>query len=181
MKYFYLLIAFACSLIVNGQDVKNTSYTSVPGEKVLRLEFVLPLSQTEAWRYFSEDEKLKQWIAPVVHMNLKAGGKLVTNYDKSKPLTDSSSISIDVINYLDNELLTLKVNLNGNFTKKTQDEDDNLQEVIQLFPIDGGHTKVVSSMIGWGQGADWDKIYSFFVKGNIYTYEELIKLFKKKG
>ena len=30
-------------------------------------------------------------------------------------------------------------------------------------------------MIGWGQGDDWDKAYAFFVKGNTWTYEELLK------
>ncbi len=25
-------------------------------------------------------------------------------------------------------------------------------------------------MIGWGKGADWEKTYEFFLRGNIYTY-----------
>jgi hypothetical protein len=35
-------------------------------------------------------------------------------------------------------------------------------------------------MIGWGKGVDWDKTYTFFEKGNIWTYKELTKLFKSK-
>ncbi|WAC14871.1 hypothetical protein [Dyadobacter pollutisoli] len=182
IKTAILLIALSLAAIMpgNAQDVTNTSYVSATGEKVLRVEFILPLSQTETWQYFSNDDKLKLWIAPVVHVDLRAGGTLVTNYDKGKSLTDKSAISSDIINYIDNELLTLKVNLNDNFTKKVQDEDQNLQEVIQLFPVDKTHTKIVSSMIGWGKGADWEKTYEFFVRGNIYTYEELTKLFKGK-
>ena len=30
-------------------------------------------------------------------------------------------------------------------------------------------------MIGWGNGSDWDKTYNFFVKGNEWTYQELLK------
>lgn len=178
--FLSFLIFTAIVFTANAQVVKNTSYISATGEKVLRVEFVLPIPQKQAWQYFSDDKKLALWAAPVAHIDLKAGGTLVTNYDKSKSLTDKSSISSDIINYLDNELLTLKVNLNDSFTKKAQEEDANLQEVIQLFPVDGTHTKIVSSMIGWGKGPDWDKTYDFFVKGNVYTYQELAKLFYKK-
>jgi len=36
----------------------------------------------------------------------------------------------------------------------------------QFIKIDNEHTKIVSSMIGWGSVTDWDKTYSFFAKGN---------------
>ena len=162
-----------------AQSVKNSSYINPNGEKILRLEFVVPLSKTETWQYFADDEKLKLWIAPVAHIDLKTGGTLATNYDKNKSLNDTSAIRINIINYLKYELLTLKVNLNGNFSKKTRAEDKNLQEVIQFIRVDNKHTRVISSMIGWGTGPDWDKTYKFFVKGNEWTYQEFMKLFKK--
>jgi hypothetical protein len=34
-------------------------------------------------------------------------------------------------------------------------------------------------MVGWGQGEEWDKAYGFFVKGNEWSYQELLKLFPK--
>ncbi len=172
-----LLILIAIAFTTQAQEVKNTSYTSASGEKVLRIELILPLSRAEAWQYFSNDKKIMLWMAPLAHIDLRSGGTLVTNYDKSKSLKDKSAISSGIINYIDKELLTLKVNLNDAFTKKAQQEDGNLQEIIQLIPVDSKHTKIVSSMIGWGKGPDWDKTYSFFVKGNIYTYKELTKLF----
>lgn len=32
-------------------------------------------------------------------------------------------------------------------------------------------------MVGWGQGSQWDKTYDFFLKGNEWTYKEILKLF----
>ncbi|MFD0751822.1 SRPBCC domain-containing protein [Mucilaginibacter calamicampi] len=181
-KTFITLLIIAAGSIcqLKAQDVTNTSYQTKSGEKVLRLEFVLPLSKAQAWQYFTNDAKLKLWIAPVAHIDLKTGGALLTNYDKTKSITDKSAIRNDIVNYIENELITLKVNLNGNFTKKARAEDKNLQEVIQFIAIDDSHTKIVSSMIGWGKGADWDKTYAFFDKGNIWTYKELTALFKSK-
>jgi len=183
MKYTFItliLIIAGNALQLKAQDVKNTSYVTASGEKVLRLEFILPLSKTQAWQYFTDDKKLQQWIAPVAHIDLKTGGALLTNYDKTKTISDKSAIKNDIVNYIENELITLKVNLNNNFTKKAQSEDKNLQEVIQFIAIDATHTKIVSSMIGWGKGADWGKTYAFFDKGNIWTYKELTTLFKSK-
>jgi hypothetical protein len=59
-----------------------------------------------------------------------------------------------------------------------QDEDQHLQEIIQFVSGGPGKTKIISSMIGWGQGKDWDKTYDFFLKGNEWTYKELLKVIK---
>ena len=92
MKYYLTLLALL--LLTKGssaQPVKNTSYISQSGEKVLRLESLLPLSVDRAWELFSTDEGLRKWMAPVVHIELKTGGYIVTNYDKTKSLDDSTA------------------------------------------------------------------------------------------
>lgn len=78
----------------------------------------MPLSRVKTWQYFTNDEKLKLWIAPLAHIDLKTGGSLVTNYDKKESLNDTSAIRVKIINYIEYELLTLKVDLNNNFTKR---------------------------------------------------------------
>ncbi len=177
-KLIAALIFTTITSLVHSQGVKNTSYTNQSGEKVLRLELTLPLNSTDSWKLFTTDEKLQKWIAPLAHIELKAGGYILTNYDKSKKLSDSSSIKLPILSFIDNEFLVLKVILNGNFVKSVRDSDGNLQEVIQFIKIDDKHTKIVSSMTGWGNGPDWDKAYNFFVKGNEWTYLELLKNYK---
>ena len=177
-KCIPILLLFFATPTVQSQTLKNTSYINQSGEKVLRLECVLPVSLTDAWKLFTTDEKLKKWIAPLAHIELKAGGYIITNYDKSKSLSDSSSIKLPITSFIDNELLVLKVILNNNFAKSVLESDANLQEVIQFIKVDEKHSKIVSSMIGWGIGADWDQAYDFFVKGNEWTYKELLNNYK---
>ena len=174
-KIIALALSSLITTVVQSQAVENTSYINQSGEKVLRLEFTLSIGVTEAWQLFTTDEKLIKWIAPLAHIELKSGGYIITNYDNSKSLSDSSSIKLPIISFIDNELLILKVILNDNFVKKVRESDENLQEIIQFIKIDKDHTKIVSSMVGWGTGKDWDKTYGFFVKGNEWTYKELIK------
>jgi hypothetical protein len=176
MKKIALIILFLNYLNLDAQVV-DSSYKTQTGEKVLQMSIVIPVHRDKAWKLFTEDSELIKWIAPVAHIELKNGGFIITNYDKNKPLSDKSSIKLGIVNYLEKELLTFKVELNDNFSKKTQNEDQNLQEIIQFIDLGNGKTKIVSSMIGWGDGEDWDKTYSFFVRGNKYTYEEILKLF----
>jgi uncharacterized protein YndB with AHSA1/START domain len=179
LKSICSIIAFTLITLTGfSQTVKNTSYTNQSGEKVMRLECTIPLKVSDAWKLFTTDEKLKKWIAPLAHIELKVGGYIITNYDEKKSLTDSSAIKLPIISFIDNELLVLKVILNNNFPKNVRDSDENLQEIIQFVKIDATHTKITSSMIGWGTGSDWDKAYNFFVKGNEWTYKELLKNYK---
>jgi len=176
-----IAIALSFLLIIHtaqSQSLKNTSSRNQSGEKVLRIEMTIPLSLKDSWKLFTTDEKLKKWIAPLAHVELKSGGYIVTNYDSTKSLSDSSSIRLPIIAFIDEELLIFKVNLNNNFIQKLQDEDGDLLEIIQFKKIDNSNTKVISSMQGWGTGSDWDKTYDFFVRGNEWTYKELLKHYK---
>jgi uncharacterized protein YndB with AHSA1/START domain len=165
---------------LSAQEVIDRSYVTRSGEKVLRFEITLPLDTKRVWRAFSDDEDMKGWIAPVIHLDLRPGGTLSTNYDKNAKITDASTIRLRIVNYLENEMITFGVQLNDHFPKKAQDEDQNLQEVVQIFDLGGGKTKLVSSMIGWRTGKEWDDTYQFFVKGNKWTYEQLVKYLLKK-
>lgn len=160
---------------IHSQTIENTSYKNQSGEKVLRIECTLPVNLTDAWELFTTDEKLKKWIAPLAHIELKSGGFIITNYDSTKDLSDSSSIKLPILSFVDNELLVLKVNLNNRFVKNVRDNDEHLQEIIQFKKIDAKHTRIISSMTGWGDGTDWDKTYDFFARGNEWTYKELLK------
>lgn len=177
MKWIITLLTVLSGITIQAQ-VTNTSYLNQSNEKVLQLSVLVPLDVKEVWKYFSSDSKLTEWIAPVAHIELKNGGYILTNYDKTKALTDSSSIRLGIISYLENELMILKVDLNNNFSGKLQNEDQHLQEIIQFVSVAPGKTKIISSMIGWGEGKDWDKAYEFFVRGNEWTYKELLKVIK---
>jgi hypothetical protein len=50
-----------------------------------------------------------------------------------------------------------------------------------VVPIEKNQTKIISSMIGWGTGPDWNKTYAFFARGNAWTYNQLIKLYRHEN
>ncbi len=178
MKKFFLVIILGNLISDNlNAQVANTSYVTQYGEKVLQLSIIVPINIKETWKLFTTDEGLKKWIAPVAKIDMKIGGSIRTNYDENKTIDDTTSIKLDIINYIEYEMLTLKVNLNNRFPPEAKKEDKNLQEILQFVKVDDNKTKIISTMVGWGQGSHWDKVYSFFEKGNDWTYKEILKLF----
>jgi uncharacterized protein YndB with AHSA1/START domain len=157
-----------------AQEVANTSYVTSVGEKVLRIECTVPAGIDESWKLLTTAEGLKRWAAPVAGIDLRVGGHILTNYDKSKSLGDPGTIHLLILNYLEKQMITLKVTLNEQFSAKLRREDGNLQEIIQLTDLGGGRTRLTSSMIGWGTGPAWDKAYAFFAAGNEWTYKQLV-------
>ena len=158
-----------------GQEVRNTSYITKSGERVLRIETDVPVSTEEVWKAWTIPQELSKWIAPVVKIDLKIGGTISTNYHQKAAIGAPGTIRLPIITYIEKQLIALKVNLNEKFPKSTRDEDHNLQEIVQIVDLGDGKTKVVSSMVGWGTGKDWDQTYDFFARGNEWTYRQLAK------
>jgi hypothetical protein len=111
---------------------------------------------------------LKEWIAPVVAIDLRIGGTISTNYDNQTRIGGTGASDLRVINYLEKHLITLKVKLNDKFSKKAREEDQNLQEIIQIVDLRNGKTKIVSSMVGWGtvRGEDLRPMLSITIEDN---------------
>jgi hypothetical protein len=178
MKRFYLIImlGYVAFSHLNAQ-VTNSSYINQYGEKVLQLSIIIPMDKKEVWKLFTTGEGLKKWIAPVAAISMKTGGYIKTNYDANKIADDSTSIQLGIINYLEYEMMTLKVNLNNSFPEDVKAADNNLQEILQFSDAGNGKTKLVSTMVGWGEGDHWNNAYAFFEKGNDWTFKEILNLF----
>ena len=161
-----------------SDSLLNLSFIDTNGEKFLRFELEIDTPIAEVWKAIATEEGMKTWMVPVARLDLKTGGSVKTNYNSDAKAGDAGTITLGIISYIPNEMLIYKVNLNGAFPEKCRKEDINLQEIIQLKPIGNGKTKVISTMVGWGSGKEWDTTYSFFEKGNKWSYQQLINRFK---
>ena len=172
-------LALGTGLTASAQEVHTTNVVTETKERVLRIESIVPASPTEVWKAFATEDGLRKWIAPVVALDLRIGGTLSTHYDQTATIGSPGTIRLEIVHYLEGELMTYRVHLTSSFNPKVRAEDQNLQEIIQIVPWTNGTTKVISSMVGWGTGAEWDKTYSFFAKGNAWTYRQLSKSFSE--
>jgi uncharacterized protein YndB with AHSA1/START domain len=161
-------------------SVVNKSFVNSFGEKYLHLECIVNTSVEGVWWAFSNHEALKSWMAPVSQLNFRIGGIMKNNMDYRRKVGDKGTFTLDIVNYIPNEMLTYRVHLDNYFGEKCGREDKNLQEVIQFKSVGKNKTKIISNMIGWGEGAEWDKCYAFFTRGNKWCYDVMMKRFRER-
>ncbi len=164
---------------ISQQGIVNNSFIAASGERFLRFEIVVNTSIDETWKIIATEEGIKKWMAPVALLDLRMGGMLKTNYNETAKIDEKGTITLGIINYIPSEMITYKITLNELFAEKCRKEDKNLQHIIQLKSLGLNKTKIISTMAGWGQGKEWDEAYTFFEKGNEWTFQKLLKVFTK--
>ena len=62
-------------MTLHAQEVKNASYKTAEGNRIVRLETELKCSLDEAWELFATTEGLRSWMTPVVEVDFSNGGR----------------------------------------------------------------------------------------------------------
>jgi uncharacterized protein YndB with AHSA1/START domain len=158
--------------------VKNSSFLSPSGERVLRHEVLVNASLPEVWKTLTTSEGWMTFMAPSVHMELKTGGLFDSNYRVGAKLGDPGTIHNQVLNYVPMEMFSIKVGLTDQFPAKPR-EAGTLFAVLTLKDAGANRVLVTISMLGWGTGEDWDSVYALFDRGNAYTMGELARRFEQ--
>lgn len=158
-------------------QVKNSSFVTPSGERVLRHQVVVNASLAEVWKTLTTSEGLMTFMAPEVHMELKTGGVFDSNYRLGAKLGDPGTIHNQVLNYVPMEMFSIKVGLTDQFPPGPR-EAGTLFAVLTLKDAGANHVLVTESMLGWGDGDDWNRVYSLFDRGNAYTLAELARRFE---
>lgn len=152
--------------------VRTTSYVAADGERVLRHEVDVDATPAAVWRAFTTSEGLRGFVAPVAAIDFRIGGLWEATYNRAGHLGDPGNILNEVVAYLPERMLTIRIARtppgfpHPELAKR-------LWTVIEIQDLGSGHSRVVTSMCGWGEGPDWDPIYRIFDQGNPIVSEHL--------
>lgn len=156
--------------------VTDVSYTAPNGERVQRLEIVIPgMSAERVWKAVSTSEGLRSFVAPVTDVEMKYNGRYYTNYEVGSKIGDPGTIYNTVVAYVPLEMVAIHVKLGKAIFPASVADADQLNAVLQITPMTGGGVRVSETMVGWQSGEDWDKVYKFFDSGNAYVLGQLYK------
>ncbi len=168
-----LLIAGAMNL--GAGEVKNTSSKTPGGERIQRLETTVDCSLEKAWELFATNEGMRSWIAPVLEVDVRNGGRWEYSYDKTKKIGDPGNIVSEFLCVVPMEMHVSRVlEVPDNFPF---DRERTLQirAVLQFEAVGADRAKLKLTATGYGEGPEWDRIYNFFLWGNRVRFEELHK------
>lgn len=159
-----------------AQEVKDTSFRSPAGERVQRLEIVVPATLTDVWATVSTSEGWMTFMAPTVRMELKTGGTFQSNYRVGSKPGDPGTITNTVLAYVPMEIFAMKVGLTEAFPKEVR-EANTLFSVLTMSEAAPGRVKLTETMVGWQEGPGWDRTWKFFEQGNRQTFLAMYKRF----
>lgn len=153
--------------------------TAMAGERVLRTEAVVHAPASEVWKAFTTKDGIQSWMVPVAEVDLRLGGTIQTNYNPKAKIGDPGTIVHRILSYEPERMLATQF-----MAPEGAPPEARLAQqtwvVYRFEPISAHETRVTVSMMGWGEGPDWDRSYSFFEKGNAWEIEQLIKHFTPK-
>lgn len=145
------------------------------GDRKLVTSGIVDATPHELWQAFTVDGEIVKWMVPVAHMDLKIGGTLETSYDEHAKIGDPKNIRHTILSYEPDRMLSFTFTMPAMF-KKAHEENGHWV-VVNFEPLSAQKTRVTETIYGWGEGADWDKAYAFFDKGDAWTMEQLQKRF----
>jgi hypothetical protein len=174
-----LVVAVLAATSGLSAEVRDTSYVTASGERVLRIETDVAAPVEEVWKAFATAEGLSRWLAADLVVDLKVGGAVTPRDPSAGRIGTTGAATLDIVNYLDRELMTFRVHLDERFSETIREDDDRLQEIIRFVPAGTNATKVVASMVGWGTSRIWDDAYAFFRKRLQDSYGRLASAYAR--
>jgi len=150
--------------------------SSVCAERTLVTELDIPAPVKEVWTAFTTAEGFKSWAVKQAEFDFRVGGEMRTSYNAESTLRDEHTIVNKVLAFEPERMLAIqnaqapKGFANAHLFQQTW-------SVIYFEPVSQEVTHVRIVGMGYGEGADWDDIYSKFEAGNAYTLELLRKKF----
>jgi hypothetical protein len=142
----------------------------------LRHEVDVPAPIADVWAVMTTSQGVRSYVAPVALVELKSGGCYCTNYKPGTKIGDPGTINNRVLSWLPMQMLSAKINLVDIFPPQPRAENT-LFLVLEFSEKGPQQTHVKASLLGFGTGEQWDRVYKFFDTGNAYTFGQLVKRF----
>lgn len=159
-----------------AQEIRDTSFTAPNGERVQRLDILVPGTVKDVWSAVSSSEGWMSFMAPAVALELKTGGTFHSNYRVGAKLGDPGTIMNTVLAYVPMQMFAMRIGLTDAFPKEVR-EANTLFSVLTMEDAGPGQVKVSEMMLGWRDGPGWDRTWRFFLQGNQKTLLGLYKRF----
>jgi uncharacterized protein YndB with AHSA1/START domain len=163
MKPFAVLAAF--SLIV----------TSFAADRAVKKSTIVDAAVPEVWKTLTTREGIATFLSESSNIDLRPGGRYEILFGKNNPKGLQGAEGCQVLSYIPEKMLSFSWNSPPTLPvmrlRKTF-------VVIELFPVNGGKTRVDLTNGGYQEGPEWDAAYQYFDNAWEYVLNSLADRFK---
>ncbi len=142
------------------------------GREVFEMEIKANIK--DVWLAFTTTEGLRLWVAPLVDIDFRVGGKWRANYNTKGRLGDETTIENTILSYDHQRMLSLKATTfpkDFPFVKAAQQS----WSVFYFEPVSESKTKITVVGLGYTDSEQSQKMRTFFADANRYSLQQLEK------
>jgi uncharacterized protein YndB with AHSA1/START domain len=143
-------------------------------DRPLRHEVVVEAPVAEVWAAWTTQRGLESWLARNAKVDLKPGGRYETN--AFGEIGEPGTVEMRVLAFEPERMLALSTSAPPDEFPEVAAAEDTWA-VVSLYPVDETSTRVEYTMLGWREGAEWDKARKFFDQADRYLLEMLRRRF----
>lgn len=153
----------ALALVLSGPSI---------AARTLMHERVVDAPVEEVWRMFTTSDGARQWMAPKIDIDFRVGGLIRSSYHPESTLDDEHTILNRVLTYEPHRMISIR-NEQAPAGFANAELFQQTWSVMLFDPVDDGRTRVRLVGLNYGEGPEWDGVYSHFEQGNQYLLNVL--------
>jgi len=158
---------------------RDTSFRDASGSRVQQLELAIDAPVARVWWALTTSEGFRSWAAPVAQVTLGNDGLIEASYRLTAKIGDPDNIRNRIVAYVPEHLLVLRNEHAPRNAPFSAEAFGRIRTVIELQDLGGGRTRVIESSVGYGEGKEFDSVYSHFRSGNAEEFDLLEKSLTK--
>lgn len=147
--------------------------TNSAGERTLIEEVYVDAPVARVWRAYTTSAGMQAWGAPVVEVDLRAGGTIKSNYDPAAKIGDPGTNTLHIVNWVPERLLTLRADLTDNWPEVMRKDAGKLMNIVVFEALGPERTKIESYGVGYGDAPEYEQLLGFFAEANAGLYRRL--------
>ncbi len=169
-----LCLAAAAAAAPNGnQDIQSRVLRTEADELVLVQEVLVEAPVAEVWKAYTTAEGWMGWAVPLAEVDFRIGGTIRTHYGSGAKIGDPGTITLHIVNYVPERLLTLQAELSEHWPEVMQEDAEHLMNVIVFEAMGENRTRVLSYGVGYRDQPAYEKLMDFFIGANEGLFQKL--------
>ena len=167
MKAAWMLsvVLLACPTPGTAAPVEMVQGHAADGTRYYEDSLAIAAPAATLFRAFSDPAEFRKWASPVSAVDFRLGGILEASYDPAGHIGDADNIRQAIVAYVPDRLIVFR-NVQAPSGLPGRAAYPQTVKVLEFADRGDGTTRVTISGIGFGTGADFDRLYAFFQPGD---------------
>ncbi|PKK82351.1 MAG: hypothetical protein CVT49_14025 [candidate division Zixibacteria bacterium HGW-Zixibacteria-1] len=168
----YKISPMRVSLLVDYLSPER--YPKETSDKILKKEITVPATIERVWDAWTTSEGAATFFSVHNKIDLRLGGPYEIYFNHEAAYGQRGSEGCHILSYLPKQMLSFEWNAPPDFGPLRR---QHTQIILQFEPVGTDSVKVTLAQIGWGVGAEWERLYEYFDRAWGYVLENLRKSF----